>query len=74
MRKHGVRDAERTKGVQKNEDGDNESLRLTEGRQSTIAALESEKDRARRFKQRVSTCILLYCLYHFDSLASWIVQ
>jgi hypothetical protein len=74
VRKRGVRDAERTKGVQKNEDGDNESLRLTGGRQSTIAALESEKDRARRFKQRVSTCILLYCLYHFDSLASWIVQ
>ena len=74
MRKRGVRDAERTKGVQKNEDGDNESLRLTEGRQSTIAALESKKDRARRFKQQVSTCILLYCLYHFDSLTSWIVQ
>jgi hypothetical protein len=50
VRKRGARDAERTKGVQKNEDGDNKRHRLTEGRRSTIAALESEKDRARRFK------------------------
>lgn len=32
----------------KNKDGDNKRLRLTIGRGSMIAALESEKDHARR--------------------------
>ncbi len=40
----------------KNEDGDNKGLRLTEGRRLMVAALESEKDRARRFEQRISAC------------------
>ena len=61
------------KGVLGIEDGDNKGLRLTEKRRLIAAALESEKDLARRFEQRISACILLYCLYYSDCLASWIV-
>jgi hypothetical protein len=47
VRQCGGRYAERMKEVPKNEDGDNKGLRLTNGGRLMVAALESEKDRAR---------------------------
>lgn len=59
--------------VPKIEDGYNKGLRLTEKTQSVVAALESGKNPARHFEQRISACVVLYCLHYSDSLASWIV-
>jgi hypothetical protein len=38
-----------------------------------MVALESEKDHAQHFKQQISTCILMYCLYRSGFLAVLVV-